>query len=298
MASRPNPPGLQEKIEFIWREIIDPCDAPISIWFECMWQPLWLMVLEWFAIDLWQILTTYARPNLFYGTTRIGGHGSSNKGKKRGFWRDKFGKILSFDINDFIGNLLPFGEEIKEEHVSLGRARLWLIFGVIERVSFWWFVAELTTDFLYRWMSAVAESKYCQARDNAVFLSNLPSGVTIGVAGWLPSYWGTPLKSRRITFYNGFGVEQNTAIGIATTYGACHAIEPVVPGYIRCRMRIVAGPQAGKIVEETIHTTADETVSMSLFVEILPGDLVVVETSANGPAYLWTSNMFLVQASP
>lgn len=295
----PNPPNLEEKLPFIWRELIDPCDAPITVWLECMWEPLKELIFEWwFQIDLWQILTTFARPNLFYGTTRIGGHGSKNKGKKRTWWKDKFGNIIFGDINEWIGNALPFGEEIREEYVSLGRARLWLIFEVLERAAFWWGVLELSTDFLYRWMSAVAETKYCKARDDAVFLKTGVGQISIGILGWAPTFWGPPDKSRRITFYNGYGVQQFTAPGMVTAVGTWRARNPALHGSIWSRLHCVAGPNAGKTVTIGGATGDTPAGSHSLFADCMMGDTWVHETLADVDIYDWSNMTFLLQASP
>lgn len=296
--AEPPKKGLEESLPFIWRELTDMCDAPITVWIDCMWQPLGIMAMEYFMLDLWQILTSFARPNIWIGTTRLGRHGKRAKKGRKGRFRRVLDFILELDPNAFIGENLPGGARGEGAPVSLARARAWLIFGVIERVTFWWFVFELVTEFLYRWMSAVQETKYCQARDNAVFFSHNFSGVAIGILGWSPQHLGSPLKFRRITFYNGFGIRQDTAAGIAWFQTTFKARTTGQPGTIGIRARVIAGPNTGKEDRTIAATVSDEEVTMGATLDIGPGDTVVMECIASGPIYDLSKGFALVQCSP
>lgn len=296
MTNRPNPPGLEEKLDFIISEIIDPCDAPITVWLDCMWAPLWELVLEWFALDLKQIIITYYRPRLPPGFPRLGRHGSRGRKGKRKLRRNPITGILEFDPNEFLGKLLQGGEEFPSRPVGLWSARFWLIEGLIERITFWWFVLELVSDFLYRWMSAVAETKYCQARDNPVFLGVNSMTISVGILGWSPSGWGTPAKIRRILFYNGFGVMQAVGYGIASFSGTAHGLLPGINGTISARVRVINGPNFGRVATSTRHTIGLGEATFGLTIEIGPADTVVVETLADAQQYGWDEDQFLVQA--
>lgn len=296
MATRPNPPGLEEKLGFIFSEMIDACDAPISVWLECMWQPLFQLVLEWYAIDIKQIIITYYRPRIPGGFPRLGRHGSRGRKGKRKLRRNPVTGLLEFDPNEFLGKLLQGGEEFPSRPVGLWAARFWIIEGVIERITFWWFVLEVLTDFLYRWMSAVAETKYCKARDNAVFLSQKSGTVSIGILGWSVTGWGSPQKMRRILFYNGFGVMQAVGPGIASFSGTCTGRLPGVSGSISARLRVVNGPNFGREAVHTVYTTDLGAAAFGLTIDIDRSDTVLVETLADHQIYDWTDEQFLVQA--
>lgn len=295
MANKPNTPRLEEKLPFIWRELTDMCDAPISVWIDCMWDPLGKMVMEYYMLDLWQILTTFARPNIFYGSSRIGRHGSRGQKGRRGKLRRVLDFIVGFDPNDFLGHLLPFGEEIREGPVTLGRARLWLIFGLIERVTFWWFVFELVSDFLYRWMSAVQETRYCQARNDAIFLSKGFAGIAIGIFGWSPAFLGDPLKFRRIVFYNGFGIMQDSAPGMAWGQVTFKSQDASNPGEIGLRIRVIAGPSTGVVNTALESTVSDEEIALSVQIPVSAGDTVILETLGNHNIYDFFDGFMLVQ---
>lgn len=298
MVARPNPPGLEEKLPFIWRELIDPCDAPITVWLECMWDPLFQLILEWYALDIWQILVTAAREISLGGFRRTGRHGMRAKKGKRGFWRDLPGKVLSFDPNEFLGKLLTGGDELVSEPPGLWKWRFWAVFGIIERLQFWYFVLEVVSDFLYRWMSAVAETKYCQARDDAIFFSDQPGNVSVGIFGWVATNTTPPQKMRNLSFYNGFGVQQTIAYGLATFGGTAVGRFVGVTGTISCRIRCIAGPGIGKEHTATQVTSGRDPAYFSLFLDVGPGDTVVWETLADINQYDWPQQFFYLQASP
>jgi hypothetical protein len=298
MARRPNPPGLEEKLDFIFSEMLDVCDAPITVWIECMFVPFEQLVLEWYAIDLKQIIITFFRPKLPYQGLRWGRHGSRGRKGKRKLRRNPLTGILEFDPNEFLGKLLQGGEEFAERPVGPWAARFWIIEGVIERITFWWFVLEIVSDFLYRWMSAVAETAYCRARDNPVFLGMNSGTISIGILGWAPSGWGAPVKMRRILFYNGYGVMQAVGNGIASFSGACRGTLEGVSGSISARVRIINGPGLGREAVHTVYTTDLNEAAFALTIDIGPADTVIVETLADHQIYEWFEDQFLVQAVP
>lgn len=298
MSARPNVPGLEERLPFIWRELIDPCDAPITVWLECMWDPLWDMILEWYAIDIWQILTTAAREITLGGLSRSHRHGGRGKKGRRGFWRNAPKFLLSFDPNEFLGKFLLGGEEIASQPPGLWKWRFWAVYGIIERLQFWYFVLELVSEFLYRWMSAVAETKYCQARDDAIFFSDAAGNVSVGIFGWVATNTTPATKMRNLSFYNGFGVQQTIAHGLATFSGTAVGRFLAVTGQISCRIRCIAGPNIGKENTATATTIGREQVGFSLFLEVGPGDTIVWETLADVNQYDWPQQFFYLQASP
>lgn len=297
MTRKPNPPGLEEKLNFIISELIDACDAPITVWLEAMWNPLFQMVLEWYAIDLKQIIITFYRPRIPGGFPRLGRHGSRGRKGKRKLRRNPLTGALEFDPNEFLGKLLQGGEEFPNRPVGLWASRFWIIEGVIERLTFWWFVMEIISDFLYRWMSAVAETAYCRARDSAVFLSQKSGTISIGILGWSPTAWGAPQKMRRIVFYNGFGVMQAVGPGIATFQGSARGRTVDQEGSISARIRIVNGPGLGREEVHTAHTISTEAAGFGLSIDVGPSDTVIVETLADHQIYDWELEQLLVQAN-
>lgn len=261
-----------------------------------MWHPLWELILAWYLIDIKQIIITYFRPKLPPGFPRLTRHGSRGRKGKRKLRRNPVTGIIEFDPNEFLGKLLQGGDEFPSRPLGLWEARFWIIEGVIERLLFWWFVLEVLSDFLYRWMSAVAETRYCQARDDPVFLSAKSGTVSIGILGWNPTGWGSPQKIRRIIFYNGFGVMQSVGNGIAAFSGTAKGRLPGVDGTISARIRVINGPNLGREQVATEHTTDLGEASFSLSIDIGPADTVIVETLADHQIYDWTLEQFLLQA--
>lgn len=283
MATRPEIPGLEEKVDFIYSQLVDPCDAPISVWIEKMWVPLGKLVLEWYAFDVQNMIIAFVRPGraIFGRRGRRHWGGRGHKSKRGRFWRAIYG-VLEFDISEFVGKHFPGAKVVRARNVSPGVVQLWLIEGVIERFLFYWMVIDLTTDFVYRWQSAVAQTAWCHARDDAVFVGEVSDYPLIGIVGWQAINWGTPKKIRHILFYNGFGVTPGLGGGV----GALSTVFTPVPGhnnaFAKARIRCVSGPNVGResVWEETF--TDDAPKGVTLGINATGGDTLVVEVIVGG----------------
>jgi hypothetical protein len=264
-------PGLNKtadeharRLNFIWRQIIDPCDAPITVWLWAFWPAFWHLVLQWYTIDISQILIAYLRPGFrAFGARNKRHWGGGQRGRRPG---GKKGRLnpLNFDPNEFIGSEILGWDEIPGKGPFPGELWFWTIEGLIERVQFYWMVMDLGTEFLYEWASAVARTSYCHARDDGVLLATAPGYPQSGIFGWDAMGILDAVKIRNIDFWNGYGVSSSVGPGqvLATASMQC-IIEGAGGGYAMLRVRCLTGPRAGLTMEVREDVTAGGTVSLA-----------------------------------
>lgn len=296
-SSRPNPPGIEEKLDYIIQQLFDPCDAPITVWIEKLWPALGRLILAWYVIDLKNIFTSYLRPGAWLLESRSSRHMGGKKGKRGKSAWTVIGKVIAFDPSEFIGRHLAGGDEIRARALPPGAAWLWILEGVIERFLFYMMVLDLTTDFAYEWISAVMETKYCQARDDAVFLGECGPYELLGIFGWDVQGMYHPLKMRNILFFNGFGVMGAKGPGVcgATARVVRHESQPT-GGWVHTRLRFLLGPSQGRILTMDYDDIGPDGVDANIGANVQAGDLVIFEIAVDGHWVMEKSNLFYHQA--
>lgn len=250
------------RLNFIWKNIIDPCDAPITIWLWAFWPAFWKLVLQWYTIDITQILIAYLRPGFRAFGARSKKHwGSGTRGKRGGSKWTKLNPI-NFDPNDFIGGELLGWDEIPGKGPFPGELWFWTIEGLIERVQFYWMVMDLGTEFLYDWMSAVANTSYCHARDDGVLLATAPGYPLLGIFEWNAMGILEVIKQRNIDFFNGYGVGSGVGSGNVMATASMECIADLGFGTsASIRVRCLTGPRAGLTMEQSYTAMPGEKVN-------------------------------------
>lgn len=146
----PKPPNLIDKWQFISKFIDNPCHAPWTVYFETALPFLGQAVMELLLFDLTDIVRAYARPRSARGRP----HGP---GRRRG--RPRGGGIP--EIGEMIGKRLPGAQRAAGRFVDDGVRHLWMIDGVLQRLLWYYLIADVATDFAYNWTSAIQSSRYC-----------------------------------------------------------------------------------------------------------------------------------------
>lgn len=273
------------KIQFIWKQIIDPCDAPITVWIWLMWAPFKKLILQWYAVDVLQIYTAYLRPNFAPYRPRSRRHWGGGKKKKRPKGSRRRINPVAFDPNEFIGDTLMGFNELGGFRPYPGEMFIWTVEGVIERLLFYWMILDLGTDFLYEWTSAVAATKYCHARDDAVLRATSDGYPLLGIFGWDPMGPLDVVKMRHIIGFNGYAV--TVPFGPGQMAAICQA-QPVVghvpDPWINIRLRCLLGTRQGLTVESgEIHSQSAE-VTAAVQGICWTGETWIAEIKVNG---LW-----------
>lgn len=291
---------FERKLDWVINSFSDMCDAPITVWIEKLWQPLGELVLAWYVIDLKNVFVAYLRPGLFAIEGRSTRHwGRGQKGKKRtGFgsaW-EKLGEVAGWDPNEVLGKGLWGADELRARPLPPGASFLWIFEGVIERLFFYWMVLDLGTEFLYNWMSAVEETKYCAASRDAIFLGIRGPEPLLGIFGWDTIGFDIVQKMRNIDFWNGFGVMAHGGAGSAGG-SATIFLPPNGPATanIWCRIRCTLGPSAGAESEAHFTIARGQTVEVGAGTAIASGDLILFEIKVDAGMTLQSAHLFYQQ---
>lgn len=291
---------FERKLDWILNSLTDMCDAPISVWIEKLWQPLGTLILSWYVIDLKNVFVAYMRPGLFAIEGRSGRHwGGGNKGKKRtGFSRawERLGTVVGWDASEVLGKELWGADELRARPLPPGASFLWIFEGVIERLFFYWMVLDLGTEFIYNWMSAVEQTKYCAASRDAIFLGDCGPYPLLGIFGWDAQGSFHPLKQRNIDFFNGFGVMASGGPGSAGGSATIFLPDDGPPtATILCRMRCLLGPSAGAEANTSYIIERGSRVEVGAGTAIASGDLVIFEIKVDAGMTLEKAHLFYQQ---
>lgn len=290
---KPNIPDPEQRLPFIWKQFVDPCDAPLTVWAEALWPAFRDALIVWYSVDLVQIIRAMWKPPLMGWRLRGGRHGSrGSRGKPRTI-KEHFKNIVSFDVNDWVGKSLnPFADE---EMVMLlpGEIVFWSGFEVLILVAFEYQIFDLGTQFLYEWTSGVARSKYCQARDDAVLLATAPGYPLQGIFGWDVVGILDAKKMRHIDFFNGFGVMQNIGPGVVgCTFGFENNGGGVGPPWIETRMRCLTGPRTGIYATQRVSTGGGIVGSGGCTYDMSAGETWIAEIRVNGSYQIKEPTLF------
>ena len=213
----PIPEDIDDRVQFALHFLTDMCDAPITVYMDAFRDAFKEVVIAWYTIDLKNIMTSFLRPQNYIIERRSRRHwGGGEKSKRPTSW-EKVWEASGIDPNEWLGEHLWGGDEVRARKVPPMAQWLWVIEGVIERLLFWFFVLDLVTQFVYRWSSSIVFSKYCAAQADAVLYGTCGPYPLLGIFDWDAVGSIHPEKQRNIDFFNGFGISASRGSG----YAAC-----------------------------------------------------------------------------
>jgi len=176
----PGPANPIQKIQYVIDFWMDPCDAPFQVYAKLALPALIDAFLNYIYLDLGEIIVQRFRTGAAPSRPR-----SSRKGGKG--WKPsryprlkRFGSALSMDPNEHVGHKLARSFRLPRV-ISGPHAFLWLAHGVLQRLMFQVFLAQLILDFFYEWMTLVARTEYCTAQADTVLLATEPEHSIIGI---------------------------------------------------------------------------------------------------------------------
>lgn len=214
--------GFFERVNNIIYFVSNPCNAPWAVYFETSLPALKTAIKE-LIIPQWDdVVRGYARPK----GVRTGRHFR----KKRGY-RGFFSKHGIPEVGDEIGKALPGAEDMKHRGVTQGVRNLWLLDGVIQRVLWYWLIAEVTVDFFHNWESALHETEFCRASGFGG-----ASSQSFGEVSWFAvgNQWTSPPINNKL-YEEGFafawsGAHNNGGFPFEWSASAEVSVNPVLPG--------------------------------------------------------------------
>lgn len=176
----PPKPDIPTRWNYVIESLVDPCDAPWTLWVRTALRALLEALIWWLAFDLYQMVSAYARPRNAFKYMRS--NRKSGKGEKAGRAKDKntlrkyLSGALEFDPSAELGKRWPGADFFNGRRVGMGEATFWIAEGAVQRAFFYWAVVELGTQFFYRWSTLLNDTKFCQASRTSVLLADDPDG--------------------------------------------------------------------------------------------------------------------------
>ncbi len=290
---KPNVPPIEDRLNFIWRNFTDPCDAPVTVWVDTFLPALEHALIAWYYVDLVQIVRTMFTPPSFAYSVRSSPH-RKGAGRGRGKGRKgKLGNLVGFDPNAYVGNALsPFDGELMVEMLP-GEIWFWTATEAIVFVLFLYSVLDIGSQFFYEWTSAVAKTKYCQARDDAVLLATAPGYPLIGIFGWDTVGVLNAVKERNIGTFTGFGVGQNIGPGVV---GCSFSFKNLDTGpgdyWIEARMLCENSPRAGVYASRRVGSGQGQSGSAGVTYDMSAGEVWFGEIRVQGTWQIINPKLF------
>jgi len=284
-------PGLAEwigKINTILDFWADPCDAPLTVWVQTVTPAALEMLANYFAFDQNEIVIQkfkssfrYARPK----STRKGRGGSkSNKPK----WRKRLGELINFDGNELSGKKLWGWQKLPAKKLTWRATTLFIVEGVAERVSYWLWVADLVTEFLYAWAGLMMKTEYCQALQDAVLLAHGIDQPITGLFGWVGLVMPDIDKIRGPVTWNVSTGSNNFNIGQGIVSAGLYTGSSFAATDIGLRVTVHKGGYLNRVYESSTSLGKDAEGEISIAFQVPPGWQFTVEHSVGSGLVTFT----------
>lgn len=270
-------PNWFDKINYIVQFLIDPCDAPVTMYIQTLKPALLDFLVDYYQPDVSNIMT-----NLFRWSYRIPRLRSRRKGRP-GYKPGKPGKgsfvrkIASFDIDEFISQKIQLFRRTPARKVSMAFGSLIILEGIIERVNFWLFVFELALQFFYKWSSLLKNSRYCQAQGDDILLAKGPDQVLTGIFGYVGLSMPTIEKIRgRVTWDVSSGTF-NGQNGVCVCSCDLETGSSFVGHNIKLRMTVRNLFHSPRVYETTTNLDKNSSGSITVTTVLGHADMVTIE---------------------
>lgn len=281
-GSAPGEPNILDKINFVVRFLMDPCDAPVTVYVTTMWPGLIDMLWAYYEPDVQNILVNLFRWRYIIPRTRTTKKGRyGNKRGKNTFAR-AVGRWVRFDQDEWISKKIEGWTRFKKRYAGGLFTKMLIFEGVIERVNFWFFVIGLVTDFLYSWSTLLHKTIYCQAQGDDVLLADGPDQVQIGIAGWLGLNLSHIRKQRgRVTwnYSTGSWGGDNGICTVSAQIGPDPSTGPET--YCSFRITIRNLGHSAQHYEHTVPVPLSGSTEMTVQCDLVKNDRVSVEALIN-----------------
>jgi len=274
----PRPPSWINQANAIIKYFENPCDAPWAIYFETALPALGSAIL---------VLLDFGFDDVVRGALRPRGL-RKNRHMRRGR-RGRRGGAGIPEIGELIGAALPGAKTAKGRFVTQGVKNLWLVDGVIQRILWWWLVADVSINFFYNWTSAIQESEFCSAQGvGAALYKSQDDDFIFSVANAWTSLHTSVEEYETGSARAKFGAHSNGGLPFSATLSMQYRPWPALPnGTIEIQQSI--GGDVELVLEETIdkdgfHNIVANTNS--------PSSTVTFRYRTNGGAFEGVSTSF------
>lgn len=263
--ANPPPNSISGQINYVMRLWEDPCDAPWTVYIETALPAaleLYISLATFGALD---VVRAAAQP----GRGRGGAHGrrgsrSRGRGKSRSGGLGRIAGALT-SPGESLGAKIGSEAGIRGRSVSQGVSHMWAIDGVIQRGLWAWMVADLASDFAANWTSNLYNTKFCQAKDDAVVYVEDNGAGALAIQGWVGSVWADPVKQRGPVGYNAGAVLFEDASGFAVVHNTVRNVTDQ-PTVVDAAWAVGSNPDAirGTPSSITLPPFGEGTISVSI----------------------------------
>lgn len=149
------------------------CYPSWQVWVTTLLPALGEAVLVLVSFGMDDVLRGYFRPNglrSFSGLNRLPRRGANRAAGEVG----EGAKLL--DVPEFgeeIGKHLPGAEIVKGRKVTNVEMTLWEVDSIVQRGLYYWMIADITSDFIINWTTAIEQSQECQEQGTGYFAGHL-----------------------------------------------------------------------------------------------------------------------------
>lgn len=153
--SVPVNPSFEAKLQFLAKFMMDPCDAPLTVYLELGAPHFGNIIFGLTAPQAIDIAQNIHQPKTLGGCRR-------KRGGRRG------GKPIRGipSLDDLVADKVNDSRSKPRQTVGGRKAWLYAGAGLLQRAAFQWYAATLAFDEVYNWLSAVQATGFCQAAEN------------------------------------------------------------------------------------------------------------------------------------
>lgn len=279
-------PNIFDKIDFIIKFFMDPCDAPWTAYAQAVGGAALELFVNLYSLDPSDIFWNAVGSAFGLGRARSGRKGRKGSKRRRGF-----------DPNENLGHYIGQWLHITDGKYPAGIGFLWASFGLLQRLNFWFFFVGALIQFFFRWTSLLYNSKYCQRQRDAVLMRTNTRYVLPALFPWTDILVPHIAKQRGpISSVGGVVNFPSGYTGILT--GSCSWTPRQGRKNQKVTMRVVQ-MGSGKIVAENAQATTDGTGgTFGVDADISDGKTYAVLIKVDKGFALIENALLYAQASP
>jgi len=162
-----------DKVNYVIDYIENPCDAPFLVYVETLLPAALELFVTLEEYDPKQIIRNFSRPR----GLRSGRHGRLGRANgKRGFGIP--------DINDEIADFFKESADFEKRTISNGVKHLYQVLDILEKGLFYILLADLTTQFAYKFTSLIRRTEYCTGKHRSAGNWTKANATAIPLLAW------------------------------------------------------------------------------------------------------------------
>ena len=274
------PGTIVERVNFIVRIVVNPCDAPLVIYLETMWPAALEAAITAVDFGLADIARCVFRP---WGLMKTPG-GRGRKAKRPKFIRRLMRRV-------------PLLRLVQDRKIGRNLKWLWIIDTKLQYVLLWFLIIDVVSEFLYRWTSNLYCTAPClMSLAEGAALAHTDGDVHLALSGWTPMVWKETKYQRGGASINFGGASCSKARWQVTVGTTAKALSG---GELQISLRIIIPGLPEPIAQDGpvfVTTTKTDDLVASAYIE---GDFnLIVQVRSEGGNYQTLDSYFSVIAIP